>query len=53
MAEEKNSPPEPQPLAPYAHELNPDGTDCAEDCPACRLVDRTQDAPWPRLVSNG
>lgn len=29
--------PQPQPvLAPYAHELNSGGTDCAADCPACR-----------------
>jgi hypothetical protein len=39
-------PPEPQPLAPYTHRLNPEGTACAEDCEACRWVERTQDAPW-------
>jgi hypothetical protein len=25
-------------LAPYAHELNGSGTDCAIDCPACQWV---------------
>jgi hypothetical protein len=25
-------------LSPYQHELNGQGTDCAEDCPACRWV---------------
>ena len=25
-------------LAPYAHELNGSGTDCAVDCPACQWV---------------
>lgn len=25
-------------LAPYQHELNGSGTDCAHDCPACRWV---------------
>ena len=38
--------PESQPLAPYTHRLNPEGTACAEDCEAYRWVERTQDAPW-------
>jgi len=38
--------PGPQPLAPYTHRLNPEGTACAEDCEACRWVEHTQDAPW-------
>jgi len=33
-------------LSPYRHELNSAGTACAEDCPACRWIDRTMDAPW-------
>jgi len=40
--------PEPQPLNPYCHELNPEGTACAEDCTACRWVERTKDAPWKK-----
>lgn len=33
-------------LSPYAHQLNTSGTACAEDCPACRWIERTADAPW-------
>jgi len=25
-------------LSPFAHELNTQGTDCAENCPACQWV---------------
>ena len=32
------------PLSPYAHELNAQGTDCADDCPACRWVKENRSA---------
>jgi len=35
-------------LCPYRHELNSAGTGCAQDCPACRWKERTNDAPWNR-----
>ena len=28
----------PETISPYTHELNGSGTDCAEDCPACRWL---------------
>jgi len=37
---------EPQLLSPYTHKLNPEGTACADDCPACRWIEHTEDAPW-------
>jgi|SRR5215471_1854825 len=38
------------PLSPYRHELNSSGTACAEDCPACRWLRRTSDAPFADSV---
>src|SRR5690242_2076622 len=35
-----------QALTPYSHQLNYSGTSCAHDCPACRWIQRTSDAPW-------
>jgi len=35
-----------QALTPYTHELNYSGTACAHNCPACRWIQRTSDAPW-------
>jgi hypothetical protein len=52
MADQENKPdsktPQQEPtfLSPYLHELNAQGTDCAEDCAACRWFSRTGDAPW-------
>jgi hypothetical protein len=52
MAEPKvNQPPvEPQPLSPYRHELNREGTDCGLDCPACRWAERTGDSPFRKTA---
>ena len=33
---------EPQLLSPCTHNLNPEGTACADDCPACRWTERTE-----------
>lgn len=34
--------PAPVVLAPYPHELNSRGTECAGDCPACRWVEEME-----------
>ena len=41
-----------QALTPYMHELNFNGTACAHDCPACRWIQRTSDAPWSDAILN-
>src|SRR5215467_10813849 len=38
--------------SPYRHELNSACTACASDCPACRWIQRTSDAPWSDSVLN-
>src|SRR5579864_6162539 len=50
MAEKKlaHTAVQPQPLAPYQHELNGQGSACATDCPACRWLQRTENAPWQK-----
>ena len=36
----------PQALTPYSHQLNYSGAARAADCPACRWLARTSDAPF-------
>lgn len=39
-----------QTLTQYEHELNYSGSACAHDCPACRWIQRTSDAPWSDAI---
>lgn len=38
----------PPELARYSHELNPEGTACADDCPICKWVNEQENRSEPK-----
>jgi hypothetical protein len=41
-------------FTPYCHELSPEGTRCADDCPACLWIQKNPELPLvPSRVVSG